>query len=149
MFSKLQVKFGIGRVSVVMVFVVAVGGAVFALAAPGGATDGPIDIADVRDGAVLDVGTMTVNLADENPRYARIGVAIVLAEGVEPLVVEAKLPLVRDAVLTVMGAQTAADVTGSDALDDLREALSNRARVIFNVEQTIVLRVVLTDLLVQ
>ena len=107
-------------------------------------------IEDELPGEVVDVGVMTVNLADNEPRFARVGVAIVLVDGADPAVVEAKLALVKDALLTQLATYTANDILGIAGQELLRRDLTTRAREIYNVDDArVVIRVVFTELLVQ
>ena len=109
-----------------------------------------IAIDDELPGEVVDVGVMTVNLADVEPRFARVGVALVLVEGVDPTAVEPKFALVKDALLTQLATYSANDILGIAGQELLRRDLTTRAREIYNVDdERVVIRVVFTDLLVQ
>jgi flagellar basal body-associated protein FliL len=90
-------------------------------------------------------------LADDATRYARVGMALVLADGVRIEDVANRLPLVRDAALSVMSGLTAAELRGTDAIEQLRLELSGRVADLYRDDDgtTPVLRVVLTDLLIQ
>lgn len=111
-----------------------------------------IPLTEESEGAVAEVGTLTVNLADESPRFARVGVALVLVEGTDPLLVEGKFPLVLDAVLSEVGQFTAAELLSENGFDELRSRIGVHAVEIYNDEdegERVVKRIVLTELLVQ
>ena len=93
-----------------------------------------------------------MNLSGEGTRFGRVAFSLVLVEGVDPLTVEGKLPLILDAALIELANFTAEDLLDASGQDDLRRALSESAREILNDEEEqerIVKRVILTDLLVQ
>jgi len=105
-------------------------------------------------GAVVDVGQMTVNLADAD-RFARVSFAVVLVEGAEAGGghgegeggVEAKFPLLKEAVLFEFSKVTSDQLRAAGGLDAISKIVSERARAIY--EHGEVLRVVFTELLVQ
>lgn len=115
-----------------------------------------IPLVEEAEGAIVDAGNLTVNLADETPRYAKVGVALVLVEGSDPLAVESKLPLVLDAVLSEVSRMTADELLAESGFEALRVAIGRAAIDIYNEpaeddipEVRVVKRVVLTELLVQ
>lgn len=107
-------------------------------------------------GAVVDVGQMTVNLADTD-RFARVSFAVVLVEGAEAGGgegegegeggVEAKFPLLKEAVLFEFSKMTSDQLRAPGGLDAISKIVSERARAIY--EHGEVMRVVFTELLVQ
>lgn len=105
-------------------------------------------------GAVVDVGQMTVNLADAD-RFARVSFAVVLVEGAEAGGghgggeggVEAKFPLLKEAVLFEFSKMTSDQLRAPGGLDAISKIVSERARAIY--EHGEVMRVVFTELLVQ
>lgn len=108
----------------------------------------PLD--ELDDGAILSAGTLTVNLADEGSRFARVAFSLVLVEGVDPLTVEGRLPLVLDAALSELAGFTADGLRSGEGQERLRTILSERAIELLNDdEERLVKRVILTDLLVQ
>lgn len=132
-----------------------VGVAVLALAAAGGyvvlgGDAGPSTApaeAPVVEGVVAEVGTLTTNLAGPAAHYARVGIALVLREGVDPAVVEERFALVKDAAITEIGRHDPATVSGSDGTEALRAGLTAKVQALYPDGE--VLRVVLTELLVQ
>ena len=118
--------------------------------AEAGATATTIAIEDEPDGLILPVGSLTVNLQGDGIRFGRIAFALVLVEGVDPLTVEGKFPLLLDAALSELAAFTADDLLELSGQEKLRAVLTGHARDLLNVDdERVVKRVVLTDLLVQ
>lgn len=103
--------------------------------------------AEVEEGEILDVGTLTTNLTGNPPRYARVGVALVLAADATASEVQPDLPLVKDAVITQVSGHVAADLQGQEGVATLRDGLTAAVDDLFDDGQ--VVRVVLTELLVQ
>lgn len=99
------------------------------------------------EGAVIESDQMTVTLADEPVRYARITFAVVLPEGGDSALVGDKMPLLKDGVLDVVAGLSASDLVGQEGLDTLRSDLTAKALEIYTEGE--VLRVVLTEVLVQ
>ena len=99
------------------------------------------------EGAVIESDQMTVTLADDPVRYARITFAVVLPEGGDSALVGERMPLLKDAALDVVSGLTAAELIGRDGLDELRAQLTAKAFEVYEEGQ--VLRVVLTEVLVQ
>lgn len=108
-------------------------------------------------GDVVDVGQMTVNLADPD-RFARVSFAVVLVEGAAvggggghggggEAGVEAKFPLLKEAVLFEFSKLTSDQLRAPGGLDAISKLVSERARAIY--EHGEVMRVVFTELLVQ
>ena len=102
---------------------------------------------EVLEGPVIEGDQMTVNLADEDPRYARITFAVVLTPEADSGAVGERIPLLKDAILDVVSAYRADDLRGPEALASLRTAFTEKAHDVF-VEGE-VMRVVITELLVQ
>jgi flagellar FliL protein len=99
------------------------------------------------EGPVIEVDEMTITLADDPVRYARLKFAVVLPEGGDTTVVGDRIPVLKDAVLDVMSSYVAADLVGPDALGTLRAELTASALNVFTEGE--VLRVVLTEVLIQ
>lgn len=99
------------------------------------------------EGAVVEVGTLTTNLAGAAGRYARVGIAVVLAEGADTAAVEARFALVKDAAIGEIGRHDAAALAAADGTERLRAGLAERIRELYPDGE--VLRVVLTELLIQ
>lgn len=99
------------------------------------------------EGEVIDVATMTINLAGEDLRYARLGFAVVLESMADPAGVAGRFPLLKDAAITEVSTFTPDELRTSDGVARLRSTLSEEAVELFPDGE--VLRVVLTELIVQ
>ncbi len=109
-------------------------------------------LSEEAEGAILPVGSLTVNLTDETPHFARVAFSVVLVEGTDPLVVEGKFALLLDAALRELADFTSVELRTLAGQERLRTALSEQAAELLNDEEEgerLVTRVVLTDLLVQ
>jgi flagellar basal body-associated protein FliL len=101
----------------------------------------------IADGPVIEVDEMTITLADDPVRYARLKFAVVLPEGGDTTVVGDRVPLLKDAVLSAVSGYTVDQLVGADALSTLRDQLTASALTVFTEGE--VLRVVITEVLVQ
>jgi flagellar FliL protein len=101
----------------------------------------------VVEGDVIEVDTMTVNLVGEEGRYARVGFAVVLDATAESGAVGVKVPLMRDATLTVMTGFDSTELQTAEGMERLRHELSDAIVAIFPDGE--VIRAVLTELIVQ
>ncbi len=153
-------KGGGGKIKIIGIIVATLAVGYFLFGRGGAAEAGPppttIPLSEEPEGAIVTAGTLTVNLADESPRYAKVGVALVLVEGADPLLVEGQLPLILDAVLSEVSAMSADELLSSSGFDTLRNSIGDAAVNIYNdvpedgtPEVRVVKRVVLTELLVQ
>jgi flagellar FliL protein len=107
----------------------------------------PTTTAPVVEGDVIEVDTMTVNLIGEEGRYARVGFAVVLDATADSGAVGKKMPLMRDATLTVMTDFDSAELQTAEGMERLRHELSNAVVALFPDGE--VIRAVLTELIVQ
>lgn len=99
------------------------------------------------EGEIAEVGTMTVNLSSEQLSFARVGVALVLAEGGVASEVEPRFALFRDKAISEIAQWGPADLRTPAGHQLLRDGLSEAALEVW--PDGGVLRVVLTELLVQ
>lgn len=140
-------KIAIGAVIAVVVYtqVIAGGGSAEPVEA------GPTTLPEPVEGVVLDAGQVRVSLADEEPHFALVSMAVVLEEAADQVVVENRLPILLDAAVDEVSSFTTAELKGDRGPELLRTALTERAGEIFNTEgeQVAVVRVVLTELIVQ
>lgn len=113
----------------------------------GGDAEGGAEPAEPQPGDVVEVTEVTVNLAQSENRFARVGFAVLLAEGVTSDQVSDRFPLLQEAVVRTVSSFSAGDLRAPGGFDSLADALSTRAREIYPDGE--VLRVVITDLLVQ
>lgn len=133
--------------AVIVLVVLGVGGYLFLGGAGASPTEAdPTEAPDV-EGAIVEVGTLTTNLAGPSPRYARVGIALVLDATADPAAVEARVALVKDAAISEIGSSDAAALQTAEGTEALRQGLARRVAELFPDGE--VLRVVLTELLVQ
>ena len=136
-------------IAVVGVLAVAGGGAWFFLGGePADASEAEVtEATEPVEGPVIEGDQMTVNLADEDQRYARITFAVVLAPEADSATVGERIPLLKDAILDVVSAYRAEDLRGPEALVSLRSAFTEKAHDVYAEGE--VMRVAITELLVQ
>ena len=110
--------------------------------------DGVVAEEQVAEGDIIPIPEMTLNLADEDElRFARIGLAVVLLEGEDPVVAGTKMPLVQDVVVDVVGEMTFAELRAPGAKEALKEKVSELSREAFDGET--VSRVLFTSFVMQ
>ena len=102
----------------------------------------------VEEGLIFPMEEIVVNLADtaEN-RYLRIGIALVLEEGVAVETVEPEAARAIDATIDYLSGQTFASLREPGSKTVVREELSTRIREAFDDE--LVVRVLLTTFVMQ
>lgn len=140
------------KLAVLVVVFLAAAGVAGSFVLRGGAAEGKKDGAgnmaeELREGEVVEVEPLTVNLAEPGLHYARVGLGLVLVEGADGGEVTARLALLKDALISTVasfGSRTLVTVEGQEKL---RRALTRVAHEVYG-EDT-VLRVVLTELVVQ
>lgn len=101
----------------------------------------------IVEGEIVALEPQTTTLGGGSLRHARVAVAIVLAEGVDPTVVAERSELLQDALLRELADMDAEGLRSAAGSDRLRRRLSEEAVTIWEEGQ--VVRVVLTELLVQ
>jgi flagellar FliL protein len=138
------------KLIMIVVGVLVLGGAAYMFLGGGGGGEVDASVTTttvVVEGPVLEADQMTVNLADEGLRYARIRFAVVLPEGGDTAAVGERFPVLKDAVLSVVSGYSADQLLGRDSLDDLRDEFTTAALDVWPDGE--VLRVVITEVLVQ
>ena len=99
------------------------------------------------EGEIVEVGTMTVNLADaEAPRYARIGLALLIPPETDGVAVAGKVSLIRDAALPIIMGYTSVELLNEAGVEELRQKLTDMAYDVYGEQVT---QVLLTELTVQ
>lgn len=143
-------KGGKGKLIGIIGGVVVLLGAVYFLFLGGGGGEEEAGVTTTTipvEGPVIEVDEMTITLSDDPVRYARLKFAVVLPEGGDTAAVGDRVPVLKDAVLDVVSGYTAAELVGPAALGVLRDELSAKALEVY--DEGVVLRVVLTEVLVQ
>ncbi len=130
------------------VVVLALGGAGFGgyMFAGGASAALPSEMTVPAEGEVVEVGELTVTLPGPNAHYARVGLAVVLAEGVSEDAVAGRFPLVKDAAISILAGKEPDDFRTPEGLQRLRADLTDIATEIYPDGE--VLRVVLTEAIV-
>ena len=100
-----------------------------------------------KPGEVIDVGDMTINLADQATRYAAVSLAVELSAAGKAEEVTKRMPVLKDAALKTLSAHTAASLLAPTGQDQVRSELTAQAQEIFGKDT--VMRVLLTQLVVQ
>lgn len=132
----------------VLVLALAAGGYLFLSGGAADADPAPEPTPEeVAEGPVVEVGTLTTNLAGSPPRYARVGLAIVLTAEADPAAVEARFPLVKDVAITEIGRHDAATLQTVEGSEALRDGLTDAVVGVYPDGE--VVRVALTELLIQ
>ena len=99
------------------------------------------------EGEVVDVGSLTVNLADVDKHYARVGIALVLNATAHSEEIVNKVPLLKDEAITKIGAHTSAELRTGEGQEKLREELKEATEHVWHEDE--VLKVALTEILIQ
>lgn len=107
----------------------------------------PAEAAPLQDGEVVVLEPLTTTLGESSLRHARVSLAVVLVEGKDPEVVEAKAAILQDALLREVARMDADQLRSSEGSDALRGRLTGEAHEIWGDD--VVRRVLLTELLVQ
>lgn len=128
----------------VLVLLLAVAAAVWFLVL---APDGAEADAELLEGEIVSLEPQTTTLGEAKLHHARVALAVVLAEGVDPAVVAPRAALLQDALIRELSTMDADGVRSSEGSDALRQRLSADAKQIWEEDE--VIRVVLTELLVQ
>src|SRR5688500_2671114 len=77
-------------------------------AEPAAAAAGEVD--EIEEGPVVPLPELVLNLADEDPRYLRVGIALILDAGVSIEGVEEELPIASDVAVDVLSSKTYAEL---------------------------------------
>ncbi|HXF73247.1 MAG TPA: flagellar basal body-associated FliL family protein [Actinomycetota bacterium] len=100
-----------------------------------------------KEGEVIEVEPLTVNLAEPGLHYARVGLGLVLAEGANAEEVTARLALLKDVLISTVASFRSRTLVTVAGQEELRRALTRVAHEVYG--EGTVLRVVLTELVVQ
>ncbi len=140
-------KPGKARILIPILVVLALSGAgLGGYTAAGGPTPEDESSGGVEDGDVVEVGELTVSLAGPDSHYARVGLAVVLAEGTPEEEVAAKFPLLKDAALLTIAGSSPDELRSRAGLEGLRATLTEIAHDIY--PDGGVLRVILVEAIV-
>ena len=102
----------------------------------------------VEEGEIFPLEELVVNLTDEDEsRYLRVGLALVLELGTAPDSMETEAPIAIDAAIDYLSAQSFADLREPGSKTEIRDELSARIREAYGDEK--VVRVLLTTFVMQ
>jgi flagellar basal body-associated protein FliL len=101
----------------------------------------------LEEGAVAPLPELVLNLADQDPRYLRVGIALILEAGVSMESVEEELPIASDVAVDVLSSKTYAELRQPGAKQQIKEELSKKVREAFHDEK--VVRVLFTSFVMQ
>lgn len=104
-------------------------------------------VEEPTEGLVVPLEPMTASIGGAQAGYVRLGIALVLVEGITAEQVTDRFPLVQDAALSALSQYEPAQLRTPEGIETLRADLGDRVRAIYADGE--VLRVVLTELLVQ
>ena len=103
---------------------------------------------ELVEGLIFPMEEIVVNLSDADAnRYLRVGMALVLEEGVSVEAVEPEAPRAIDAAIDYLSSQSFESLREPGSKTLIREELSTRIREAFNDEM--VVRVLLTTFVMQ
>jgi flagellar FliL protein len=131
---------------IVLALVVAAAGAKFFVLKPS-ASEAKPEKEPVVEGEVLDVGVLVVNLNDSSYGYARVGLAVVTAEGSDAEHLTSRLALLKDAAISEISHYKGSELASPKGQNKLRDQLTEQAHEIYHDGE--VIRVVLTELVIQ
>jgi flagellar basal body-associated protein FliL len=102
----------------------------------------------LEEGDIFPMEELVVNLTDqEDSRYLRVGLALVLEAGTSPDSMEADAAIAIDAAIEYLSSQSFADLREPGSKSELRDELSTRIRSAYGDEK--VVRVLLTTFVMQ
>ncbi|HEY4937760.1 MAG TPA: flagellar basal body-associated FliL family protein [Actinomycetota bacterium] len=142
-------KKGKGKIVIILVVVLVAGiGAKFTVLSGGKASGKatPAPAPTPTPGVVIDLGTMTINLADPG-RYALVGLAVELGPTGTAEKFTPEMPLLKDATVRKLAGWTAAKLLTAAGQEDVRTQLTDQAQLLFGKDS--VVKVLLTELIVQ
>jgi flagellar basal body-associated protein FliL len=129
------------------VLLVAAAGYKFMLAPAPAATSKPGTPAVVEEGPAVPLPELVLNLADSEPRYLRVGIALILEKGTSTDGVKDELPIASDVAVDVLSSKTYAALHRPGAKQAIKEELSRKVRKAFHDEK--VVRVIFTSFVMQ
>jgi len=102
----------------------------------------------LEEGEIFPLDEIVVNLTDEDEnRYLRVGIALVLEAGTSPTSMELETPVAIDAAIDYLSAQSFADLREPGSKTTVREDLSEQIRAAYDDSK--VVRVLLTTFVMQ
>jgi flagellar FliL protein len=140
-------KGGKKKLIIILVVVLAGGGFAAKTFLLGGGEEAKAEAAPTAPGEIIEIDPLTVNLSDPGLHYARVGLGVVLAEGALAEEVESHLALLKDSAISIVAKYPSDVLATLKGQNKLRHQLTDAAQELF--EKEVVLKVVLTELVVQ
>lgn len=107
----------------------------------------PADPHKIEEGVVIPLPDLTLNLADKDPRYLRVGLALILEKGTAAEAVKEELPIASDVAVDTLSAKTFGEMNSPGAKQAIKAELSEKVRAAFHDEK--VARVIFTSFVMQ
>lgn len=98
------------------------------------------------EGEIVELPEMVVNIEDDEIKYVRVGVALILEEGTLAADFEAESAIAKDMVLDIFSSKTAEELRG-DNKQKVRDEISEKVREAYGDEK--VVRALITTLVMQ
>lgn len=102
---------------------------------------------EIIEGEIFQLEELVLNLEDESVGYLRVGLAVVLEEGILSADFELESAIAVDVAISYLSAQDAADLRSAKGKVAIKEELSLLMREAYNDEK--VIRVLFTGLVMQ
>jgi flagellar FliL protein len=132
-------------IALVLVAVVA-----YKFVGPGKSKPAPADkaaAATVEEGAVLPLPDLTLNLADPQPRYLRVGIALILEKGTSVESMKEEAPIASDVAVDVLSSKTFEELHRPGGKEEAKRQLTEKVREAFHGKK--VARVIFTSFVMQ
>jgi len=100
-----------------------------------------------KEGMVVALPDLTINLADADPKYLRVGVALILEAGTTAEAMKDEVAKASDVAVTLLSKQTYATLHDVDKRSGVKDELSKETRAAFDNKK--VVRVIFTSFVMQ
>lgn len=104
-------------------------------------------VTELEEGEVAPIPELVLNLADPEPRYLRVGLALVLEKGTTADSIQSELALASDAAIDYLSSKTYAELAAPSAKLMVKDELSVLVREAYGGEK--VVRVIFTSFVMQ
>jgi flagellar FliL protein len=103
---------------------------------------------ELKEGLVINLKPFVTNLADiDRTRYINVTFELVARNVTEAKKLNANLPIVRDAIVTVLNTKNSMEVTGESGANKLKTDIQSKVNVVLGTG--LVQKVLMTDFVVQ
>jgi flagellar FliL protein len=101
----------------------------------------------IQEGEVIPLPDLTLNLADTQARYLRVGLALILEKGTTAESMKNELPIASDVAVDTLSAKTFAELNAPGAKEEIKAELSEKVRKAYDDKK--VARVIFTSFVMQ